>query len=326
MTTNDPNRHLGRGPFRPEHPRSGDPYELSNGHSIECLPQGARNSRANLVGGIALATDPAVDAAGVDTGYATDEQTLRAPDLAVGQVPDTPGWVAGAPPLAVEYAVTGQDEADLNEADLELKIGELFGAGTRFVWVVRLVGLRRVEVHSPGWPLEVRVPGDLLEAPGVLQNPVPVEALFDPAAAQDAALRNLLQRQGYALPANWQRPTHSDSGRQAPAPQMHTDCPRVLSVPALGACSIRMRPQWCALAMTRPRWSPPEPPTPFRGGGVARHGPRLHPVLPDLGHSFPLCTDVFGRLARILLAPRCPPRPLQRPRFERVCTSVRNLG
>ena len=192
MTTNDPNRHLGRGPFRPEHLRSGDPYELSNGHAIECLPQGARNSRANLVGGIALATDPAVDAAGVDTGYATDEQTLRAPDLAVGQVPDTPGWVAGAPPLAVEYADTGQDEADL-----KVKIGELLGAGTRFVWVVRLVGPRRVEVHSPGRRLEVRVPGDLLEAPGVLKNPVPVEALFDPAAAQAAALRNLLQRQGY---------------------------------------------------------------------------------------------------------------------------------
>ena len=192
MTTNKPNRHPGRGPFRPEYLRSGDPYELSNGHAIECLPQGARNSRANLVGGIALATDPAVDAAGVDTGYATDEHTLRAPDLAVGQVPDTPGWVAGAPPLAVEYADTGQDEADL-----KVKIGELFGAGTRFVWVVRLVGPRRVEVHSPGRPLEIRVPGDLLEAPGILKNPVPVEALFDPAAAQDAALRNLLQRQGY---------------------------------------------------------------------------------------------------------------------------------
>ncbi len=192
MTPAKPNRSPGRGPFRPEHLRSGDAYELSNGHPIECLPQGGRNSRANLVGGIALATDPAVESAGVDTGYAPDDCTLRAPDLAVGNVPDAPGWVAGAPPLAVEYADTGQ-----NEADLKVKIGELLGAGTRLVWVVRLVGPHRVEVHRPGGPPEVRTPGDLLEAPGILQNPVPVEALFDPAAAQEAALRNLLQRQGY---------------------------------------------------------------------------------------------------------------------------------
>ena len=192
MTPAKPNRSAGRGPFRPEHLRSGDPYELSNGHPIECLPQGGRNSRANLVGGVALATDPAVEAAGVDTGYAPDGHTLRAPDLAVGNVPDAPGWVAGVPPLAVEYADTGQDEADL-----KIKIGELLGAGTRLVWVVRLVGPRRVEVHAPGRPPEVRTPGDLLVAPGILKNPVPVEALFDPAAAREAALRNLLQRQGY---------------------------------------------------------------------------------------------------------------------------------
>jgi hypothetical protein len=192
MATTKPKLHHGRGPFRPEHLRSGDPYELSNGHPIECLPQGGRNARANLIGGVALATDPAVEAAGVDTGYAPDGYTLRAPDLAVGNVPDAPGWVAGVPPLAVEYADIGQDEADLR-----VKIGELLGAGTRLVWVVRLVGPRRVEVHAPGRPPEVRLPGDLLEAPGILKNPVPVEALFDPAAAQEVALRNLLQRQGY---------------------------------------------------------------------------------------------------------------------------------
>ena len=31
-------RHGGQGPFRPEQLRPGDPYELSNGHPIECLP------------------------------------------------------------------------------------------------------------------------------------------------------------------------------------------------------------------------------------------------------------------------------------------------
>jgi hypothetical protein len=40
-------------------------------------------------------------------------------------------------------------------------------------------------------------PGDELHAPGILQNPVPVEALFDRNAAHEATLRNLLQRKGY---------------------------------------------------------------------------------------------------------------------------------
>ncbi len=37
----------------------------------------------------------------------------------------------------------------------------------------------------------------MLDAPGVLRNPVPVEALFDRSVAHDVALRNLLQRHGY---------------------------------------------------------------------------------------------------------------------------------
>jgi len=55
-----------------------------------------------------------------------------------------------------------------------------------------------VEVYEPGQPRRLLHPGEQLRAPGVLRNPVPVEALYDPAAAQGVALRNLLQRQGYA--------------------------------------------------------------------------------------------------------------------------------
>jgi hypothetical protein len=40
--------------------------------------------------------------------------------------------------------------------------------------------------------------GDVLEAPGILRNPVPVRALFDREAAHEVVLRNLLQRRGYA--------------------------------------------------------------------------------------------------------------------------------
>lgn len=153
---------------------------------------GSRGSRANLLGGSVLDSDPAVEEAGIDTGYSPSSDTLRAPDVAVGNVPNTPGWVQGAPPLAVEYADTGQDEKEL-----ALKISELLAAGTKIVWVVRLSGPRRVEVHQTGQELRLVRPGEELTAPGILQNPVPVNALYDRQAAHAVTFRNLLQRQGY---------------------------------------------------------------------------------------------------------------------------------
>jgi Uma2 family endonuclease len=153
---------------------------------------GRRGGRANLIGGEVLETDPAVKSAGVDVGFSKDPSHLRAPDVSVSDFADEPGWAPGAPPLAVEYADTGQDEAEL-----EKKIAELFQAGTRYVGVVRLVGLRRVEVHQPGRKVRLYKPGQDLKAPGILKNPVPVLALYDREAAHEATLRNLLQRRGY---------------------------------------------------------------------------------------------------------------------------------
>ena len=186
-------RMLAPGPFRAEQIREGDPYELSNGHAILCLPTGRRGGRSNLTGGSVLETDPAVKSAGVDVGYSEKPSHLRAPDVSVGNFPDEPGWATEAPQLAVEYADRGQDEAEL-----QIKIQELFRGGTCFVWVVRLTGLRRVEVHMPGKVMRLARSGEELLAPGILQNPVPVDALFDRDAAHEATLRNLLQRQGYA--------------------------------------------------------------------------------------------------------------------------------
>lgn len=181
------------GPFRADQIRPGDPYELSNGHPIYCLPTGGRGARATSVGAGVLASDPAVQDVGVDTGFSPSPDTLRAPDIAVGVIPDQPGWVQGVPPLAVEYADTGQDEGEL-----AVKIQDLLAAGTRYIWVVRLTGPRRVEVHQAGAGVTVAHPGDELQAPGVLANPVPVEALYDREAAREVVLRNLLQREGYA--------------------------------------------------------------------------------------------------------------------------------
>ncbi|MEM7585401.1 MAG: Uma2 family endonuclease [Acidobacteriota bacterium] len=178
--------------FEADEIRDGDGYELSGGVPIQCQPTGGRGSDAAATGAAVLKSDPKVDAAGVETGYSPRPDTLRAPDIAVGNVPREPGWVKGVPPLAVEYADTGQDEKDLR-----VKLRELLDAGTRFVWVVRLTGPRRVEVHAPDSDMRTLHPGDTLEAPGILENPVPVEALYDWQVGQQITLRNLLQRQGY---------------------------------------------------------------------------------------------------------------------------------
>jgi hypothetical protein len=182
-----------QGPFRADQIRPGDPYELSHGHAILCLPTGGRGAKAISAGAKALASDPAVQDVGFDTGFTPAPDMLRAPDLAVGIIPDEPGWVAGTPPLAVEYADTGQDESKLAG-----KIRDLLEAGTRFVWVVRLTGPRRVEVHQAGKPVRVAHPGTELEAPGILANPIPVEALYDAKVSDEVSFRNLLQRHGYA--------------------------------------------------------------------------------------------------------------------------------
>src|SRR5438105_10174035 len=155
-------RRSSSGPITADQIRPGDPYELSNGHPILCAPQGGRGAKSNLGGGAVIFTDPAGRDAGVDVGYSPEPKALRAPDIAVGDIPDEPGWVRDVPLLAVEYADTGQDEGELRE-----KISELLQRGTRYIWVVRLTGPRRVEVHERDRPVRLLHPGDELTAPGV---------------------------------------------------------------------------------------------------------------------------------------------------------------
>lgn len=182
------------GPFRADQLRDGDSYELSNGHPISCLSSGRRHGLGHDAGHLTLSSDPATHAAPIDLGLTWGEQKhLRAPDLVVGQFDNEPGWEPGVPPLAVEYADRGQDEAEL-----QAKLSELLERGIQYIWVVRLTGPLRVEVYSPGQKMQL-VPADgELRAPGVLQNPVPVRALVDREVALEATLRNLLNRKGYA--------------------------------------------------------------------------------------------------------------------------------
>ncbi|MCA9706770.1 MAG: Uma2 family endonuclease [Myxococcales bacterium] len=180
------------GPFYAHQVRPGDRYEVSNGNAIYCAPTGGDGARGTVAGLEVLDTDPEVEAAGVDAGYTPRPKTLRAPDIALGNVPDEPGWIQGVPPLAVEYASAGQDEAEL-----QAKIAELLEAGTRILWVVRLLGPRRVEVYERDRAMRTLGPGEELHAPGILRNAVPVEAMYDRTVAHELTLRNLLQRRGY---------------------------------------------------------------------------------------------------------------------------------
>jgi hypothetical protein len=172
--------------------RSGDPYEFSQGRAIYCAPTGADGTGPNGLGFAVLDSDPAVKCAGVDTGVALPHRTLRAPDVAVNFEVGEGTWATKIP-LAIEYAGRGQDEVELRT-----KISELFLGGTQWVWVVRLVGPRRVEVHAKGGAMRIANIDDELTAPGILALPVPVRALFERDAAHEVTLRNLLSTKGYA--------------------------------------------------------------------------------------------------------------------------------
>lgn len=182
------------GPFRTSHLREGDPYELANGHAIRCMGAGGRHAGQNQLGAQLLGTDPLVQEVGVDAAYRVfhDDKTLRAPDVSVGNVPSKPGWIDGVPGLALEYADTGQDEKELHS-----KIEDLLAGGTRYVWVVRLVGPQRIEVHQQGKPVQVVDAEGSVGAPGVLGNTYPVRSFFDRQQTQRLTLRNLLQQEGY---------------------------------------------------------------------------------------------------------------------------------
>jgi hypothetical protein len=187
----NPRRFHAPGPFRADQLRSGDPYELSRGHPIYVAPRGGRVGEAQSITGALIASDPAVADAGVDLGYSPDGLTLRAPDVSVLPSEGGPGWVKGVPSLAIEYADVGQDEEGLRD-----KIDELLEKGTRVLWVVRMIGPRRVEVWTSEG-MRLAHGGDVLDAPGILANPVPVDALYDANLGLELTLRNMLQRFGY---------------------------------------------------------------------------------------------------------------------------------
>lgn len=114
------------GPFVSSDFRSGDPYEVSFGHRVPCAPTGGSGSGPYALGASVVGWDPAVTEVGVDAGHSPEPRRLRAPDVAVGNVPNKPGWIQGFPQLAIEYADVGQDEPALQK-----KIDDRLEAGGR---------------------------------------------------------------------------------------------------------------------------------------------------------------------------------------------------
>ncbi len=210
------------GPFRASHLPPGSDYELVDGHPVRCAPTGRDGDGAILDGGSVIRSDPKVRRAGVDPGFAPDDLNVRAPDIAIIPEDGPPGWIRGVPGFAVQYAGVGQDEEKLQE-----KIAELLARGTRVLWVVRLVGPRRVEIYQPGEPFRVATSGEELHAPEFLANPVPVDALWDAEAADRATLRNLLERFGYR-DIDAVREEGRDEGRQQGRQEGHVAAARAI--------------------------------------------------------------------------------------------------
>lgn len=173
--------------------RSGDPYEISEGRRVEVMPTLIGGGDAQAWGAAVIKTNPKVKRAGVEIGVSTHAGMLRAPDVSVvAEGGADNDWARTAPRLAIEYASPGQDFVELRK-----KIDELLAAGTKRLWVVRLDGPRRVEVYEPGRSKVIRVAGEHLEAPEVLDEPLAVEALYNAEAAEGVILKNMLRRFGY---------------------------------------------------------------------------------------------------------------------------------
>ena len=175
--------------------KPGDPYELIDGRAMHCMSAGMKHARgANETVGV-LNDDPEVELGSclVDVGIKLSDDTVVAPDYVVGMKGEVvDGWTTEIPPLAVEIAGVGQ-----NEESLKLKIPKLLNAGTRHIWVVRMTGESRVEVHEPGREMRVARRGEMLRAPGILKNDVPVDVFFDVKLAMKHKLRNMMQRLGF---------------------------------------------------------------------------------------------------------------------------------
>ncbi len=118
-----------------------------------------------------------------ETGFliAREPDTVRAPDVAflrAGRVAISPGYVEGAPDLAVEVLSPDDRRGYVRE-----KVKEWLEAGTRLVWVVD-PRTRTVAVHEPGRKTRVLREANVLRGGDVLPGfELAVRDIFPPPQA-----------------------------------------------------------------------------------------------------------------------------------------------
>jgi Uma2 family endonuclease len=147
------------------------------------VPAGADHGRIAIEVGYRLAAF--VKSKGLGTVFAAetgfllsrDPDTVRAPDVAFvrkGRVATPPrGYYPGAPDLAVEVV-----SPDDRSGEVEGKVEDWLGAGTRAVWVVDPAS-RTVAVHEPGKPARVIRETGILRGGKVLRGfDLPVRDIF----------------------------------------------------------------------------------------------------------------------------------------------------
>jgi Uma2 family endonuclease len=147
--------------------------ELVRGRLVREPRPAALHALVTMRLGVLLDAHVAAHGGGVvlaDMGFvlATDPETVRGPDIAfvsAGRVPERgfePGFWHRAPDLAIEVLSPSNRRAEIEE-----KIADYLGAGTRLVWVVDPAA-RTVTVHQPGAAARVLGSGDVLDGAPVL--------------------------------------------------------------------------------------------------------------------------------------------------------------
>ncbi len=147
----------------------------------------SKRERLRLSTALLFATDPAVEWVGT-AAELTPGPRMLAPGADSGSSEEL-RWISQVPPLAIELA-----DEDRDEVDLEQKIRDLIDHGVRTVWVARLAGPRRVEVHAPGQATRSVSIERELTVSGILSRPVPALALFDREVALEQVLRHQLEQ------------------------------------------------------------------------------------------------------------------------------------
>lgn len=171
---------FGRLPEDPE----GYRYELVRGRVVREPPPKPVHGRLEVELAVHLATFVKRNGLGVvlsNTGFvvATDPDTVRGPDLAFVATARIPRdgyagqyWRLG-PDLAVEILSPSN-----SESDIQRKVIEYLGAGSRTVWVID-PKRRSAAVHRSPRDVRVLSPGDDLEGDDVLSGfRLPVAELF----------------------------------------------------------------------------------------------------------------------------------------------------